>query len=77
MALEVTRLLFGLLLLAFHRQVADFVLEQDRLLIVMFRRRGLTLPSALSTETARNVYFGLGLLVVAIEALRIWTLLNP
>ncbi len=72
MPLEIARLLFGLLIAACHRQIADFVLERERSLVLMLRQRGVPLPPALSTETARNLYFGIGIFIVLIELLRIY-----
>jgi hypothetical protein len=76
MGLEVTRLLLGLLFLTFHRHIADYVMQHERVLVCLLRQRGVTLPSP-STETARNVYFALAAFVIAIEMARIWTLLHP
>jgi len=72
MPLEIARLLLGLLIMACHRRVADFILERERSLVLTFRQRGLPLPAALSTETARNLYFGIGIFIVVVELLRIY-----
>jgi hypothetical protein len=76
MIMEVTRLLFGILLLGFHRPVADFIIQQERILVGLLREAGLTFPAAPSTETARNVYFGIGMFVVLYEFARIWLMLH-
>jgi hypothetical protein len=76
MLTEITRLLFGILLLAFHRQVADFVLEQERVLVGLLRERGLQLPGVPTRETCRNIYFIIGTFVVLYEMLRIWLILH-
>ncbi len=72
MAIELTRMGVGLLILLFHRQIADYILEQERSLVVIFRQRGVPLPAAPSTETARNIYFWIGAFVVLFQILRIW-----
>ncbi len=72
MAIESARLSLGLLIVAFHQRIADFVLERERALVIAFRSRGLPLPAALSTETARNLYFGIGMFIVLVEWLRIY-----
>ena len=72
MPLEIARLLFGLLIAACHRRIADFILERERSLVLTFRQRGVPLPAALSTETARNLYFGIGIFIVVVELLRIY-----
>lgn len=72
MPLEIARLLLGLLVTALHRRIADFVLDRERSLVLNFRQRGLLLPLALSTETAHNLYFGIGIFIVLVELLRIY-----
>ncbi len=72
MPLELARLLLGLLIAACHRRIADFMLERERSLVLSFRQRGVPLPAALGTETARNLYFGIGIFSVLVELLRIY-----
>lgn len=55
-----------------HRPIADFILERERSLVLAMRQRGLPLPAAMSTDTARNLYFGIGIFVVLVELLRIY-----
>ena len=76
MLMEVTRLLFGILLLGFHKPVADFIVHHERILVGLLRERGLTFPAAPTTETARNIYFGIGMFVVFYEFARIWLILH-
>jgi hypothetical protein len=76
MAIELTRLAFGLLLLIFHRPIADYILEQERSLVVLFRQRGVPLPASPGNETVRNIYFVLGTFVVVYELARIWISLH-
>jgi len=59
---------------ACHRQIADFILERERSLVLAMRMRGLPLPAAMSVTTARNLYFGVGIFVVMVELLRIYQL---
>jgi len=74
MSLEIARLLFGLLIAACHRHIADFILERERSLVLVFRQRGLPLPAAMSAATARNLYFGVGIFIVLVELLRLYQL---
>jgi hypothetical protein len=74
MLLEVSRLLLGLFLLAFHRKIAEFMLAQERVLVVLFRQRGLRLPD-ITTSTAHNIYFGVGLFVCVLQLFRLWMLI--
>ncbi len=77
MLAEISRLVFGLLIALFHRPLADFMLRQERALVVMFRQRGVPYPATPTTETARNLYFGIGILLAMFELVRIWMLLHP
>jgi hypothetical protein len=74
MAIEIARLLLGLLIAALHRPIAAFILERERSLVAAFRQRGMPLPAALTTETAQNVYFSIGIFMVVVEMLRIYQL---
>ena len=71
MALEIARLCLGLLIAGFHVRIADFVLAQEEVLIVAFRRRGLELPTAFPRKYAYNFYFGVGISVAIIQLLRL------
>jgi hypothetical protein len=76
MAFDVARLLCGLLIVAFHRPLADFILHQEAQLIAAFSRRGLTMPMP-SQSTARNLYFGIGMFVCLLSLARLWTAVHP
>lgn len=77
MVAEISRLMLGLLIALFHRPLADFMLHQERALVVIFRQRGVPYPATPTTETTRNVYFGIGILLAMFELVRIWMLLHP
>jgi hypothetical protein len=77
MIAEITRLTLGLLIALFHRPLADFMLRQERVLVVIFRQRGVPYPATPTTETSRNVYFGIGILLAMYQLVRIWMLLHP
>jgi hypothetical protein len=72
MPLEIARLLFGLLIAACHRRIADFIMDRERSLVLVFRQRGVPLPAALSTDTAHNLYFGVGIFIVVVQLLRLY-----
>ncbi len=72
MPLEIARLLLGLFIAAAHRRIADFITERERSLVVTFRERGVPLPPALTTETARTLYFWIGIFIMLVEMLRIY-----
>jgi hypothetical protein len=76
MLLEFAKLFLGLAIMLFHRPIADFVMERERALVVLVRQRGLPVPSAPSTETAHNIYFGLGAFVALFEIVRIWLIVR-
>jgi hypothetical protein len=77
MAIELTRLALGFVILLFHRPIADFILERDRQLVVLFRQRGVPLPQAPTTETGRDIYFVIGTFIILYEIARIWMMLPP
>jgi hypothetical protein len=77
MLVELTRLMLGLLIAFFHRPIADFVLVQERALVIAFRQRGVPIPAAPTTETAHTIYFLMGIVLAVYEICRIWILLNP
>ncbi len=70
--LEFAKLLLGLAIMWFHRPIADFILEQERSLVALFRDRGVPFPAAPSTEASRNIYFLLGTFVAIFQIVRIW-----
>jgi len=76
MFFEFLRLLLGFVVAAFHRPIADYIMEHERVLVIAFRQRGIPAP-VLTAEAARNVYFGLGMFIVALEMARIWGLSHP
>ena len=73
---ELLRLFLGFLIAAFHRPIADFIMEHERVLVIAFRQRGIRAP-VLTTEWARNVYFGLGMFIILLEMARIYGFLHP
>ncbi|HEV2117865.1 MAG TPA: hypothetical protein VGR48_17655 [Terriglobales bacterium] len=74
--MEVTRLLIGLAIALFHRPIADFMLEQETSLVVLFRQRGFVLPSVPRRSTAHTLYFLTGIGIALFELVRIWLLLR-
>lgn len=76
MMFELLRLLLGFLIAAFHRPIADYIMEREQVLVTAFRQRGIPAPM-FGRETARNVYFCLGMFIVLLEMARIWSLAHP
>src|SRR3954462_1977389 len=76
MAFDVARLLCGLLIVAFHRPLADFILQQEAQLMASISRRGVSMPLP-SQSTARNLYFGIGMFVCLLSLVRLWTTMHP
>lgn len=76
MTFEIMRLILGFLIATFHRPIADYIMQHERVLVMAFRQRGVPAP-ILSTEGARNVYFALGIFIVLLEMARIWGLTHP
>ncbi len=74
--LEVTRLAMGILIAIFHKPLADYITRQDAQLVAMFRQRGVNLPDTMRQETARNLYFAMGIVVAAVELARIYAIIH-
>lgn len=77
MWVELTRLVLGLVIALFHRPIADFLLYQERALVIVLRQRGFPYPPTATTETTRTAYFTVGIGLAMIEIVRIWMLLHP
>ena len=75
--IEVTRLALGLLIAIFHKPLADFITEQDAQLVALFRRRGVSVPDTMRRDTARNLYFAMGIIVAMVELARMWSIIHP
>jgi hypothetical protein len=73
---EFCKIAVGLAVMMFHRQIADFMLHQERSLAVIFRERGVPVPAPPTTEMGRNIYFGLGAFIVLFQIARIWMAMN-
>jgi hypothetical protein len=71
-----TGLFLGLLIMAFHRPIADFMLRQERALDVLFRSHGVRLPPPPSETTAHNIYFVLGITLSVLQLARLWLTLQ-
>ena len=77
MLVDIARLLIGLVVVTFHRPIADYVLVQEEALVAMFRTRGVRVPNVPRPATVQNVYFGIGLFVCLFSLIRIWATLHP
>jgi hypothetical protein len=76
MLLEFMKLGVGLAIALFHQPLADYILEQERALVVLLRQRGLGVPGSLTQRSARNIYFVLGIFVASAQIIRIWMILH-
>ena len=74
--MDVTRLAIGLAIAFFHRPIADFMLEQETSLVVLFRQRGVVLPSVPRRSTVHTLYFFTGIGIALFEVVRIWLLIR-
>ena len=52
MFFELLRLALGFTIAAFHRPIADYIMEHERVLVIAFRQRGIPAP-LFSREMAR------------------------
>lgn len=76
MVVELTRLLLGLLIAIFHQPIAGKIMQQERVLDGYFRQRGVHLPEPPSDHAAQNLYFGIGIFICLLEAVKIWFSIN-
>jgi hypothetical protein len=72
MILEIARLVLALLILCFHKPIADFILERERRLVIMLNQRGLRLPDVPSREVVHNLYFTIGAIASIGCMVRLW-----
>jgi len=72
MILEIARLVLALLILCFHRQIADFILEHERRLVILLNQHGLRLPDVPSRELTRDLYFSIGIIASLGCVVRLW-----
>ncbi len=73
---ELMRLAVGLAIAMFHRPLADFITEQDHALVLMFRRRGVSVPETMSKEASHTFFFSVGIVVAMIEMVRLYTMIH-
>jgi hypothetical protein len=72
MIIEMSRLIMGLLIICFHKQIADFILTREQELASVLSRRGILLPAFPSTKFTHDLYFCIGTLVSIISLARLW-----
>src|SRR5579885_774003 len=58
---DFARLVLGLIMAAFHRPIANFIMDREQALLSFFHRHGVHFPDPPSEATLHNIYFGLGL----------------
>jgi hypothetical protein len=71
MIYDLFRMMLGLLIICFHRQIADFILHQEEAIAGLLRRRGVRLPGFPSPEFAHDLYFVIGAAVTLVSVLKI------
>ena len=72
MVVEISRLVMGLAVLLFHKQIADFIFAREVQLAELLNSRGvkITVPTE---ATFQNVYFFLGMGVAVLSMLKLAT----
>jgi hypothetical protein len=73
MVIEISRLVVGLLVLCFHKQIADFILVREQQLAELLQTRGNIRIPVPSQATFQNLYFVLGMAVALLSMVRLWT----
>lgn len=75
MITEVSRLVIGLALLAFHRPVASWILKREETVARMMAAKGWHLPSFPSEKTIHDVYFCMAVFICCFSMAQIWLVL--
>jgi hypothetical protein len=75
MAGDFARLVLGLIVAAFHRPIANFIMDREQALLSFFHHHGVHFPDPPSQATLHNIYFGLGLFISLFSIVRIWSTL--
>lgn len=75
MLTEWLRLALGLIIIVFHRPIADWILIREHQLADQLNRRGWRLPTFPNTETAHTVYFCFGAVLCVFALTRIYFLM--
>jgi hypothetical protein len=73
MAIEISRLVMGLLVLCFHKQIADYILVRERELAELLQTRGNIRIPVPSQAAFQNLYFCLGMAVALLSMVNLWT----
>jgi hypothetical protein len=73
MLIDVARLMVGVLLMAFHRPVADFFADLDHGFAAAVRARGLYLPTPPKQSVMHTLYFCLGICVSLFAMTRLYS----
>ena len=72
LAIELARLLLGVMIAVFHRPLAVRIMERERAIDDFFRSRGFCLPAPLSDAAAQNLYFSVGIFICLLQAARLF-----
>lgn len=72
MIVELARLVLGLLIVAFHRPLADFILERERELATKLSHHGFFLPPFPDNKLIQDIYFLIGAFVTCLSLGRIF-----
>ena len=75
MIADISRLIFGMLIVLFHKPISEWILARERELIMWFGHHGLHMPEMPSTDFAHNLYFCIGIFVAFFSMARIWSAL--
>ena len=73
MIVEITFLVMALGILCFHKQIGDFILEQEQQLAARLTQKGIFVPQFPSREFAHDLYFVIGVVVSLAAIVQLWT----
>ena len=72
MIVEISFLLMALAILCFHKQIGDFILEQEKHLAAKLTQHGIFVPQFPSREFAHDLYFVIGVVVSLAAVVQLW-----
>lgn len=72
MIIELARVLLGVMMVCFHRPIAQFMHVREQELNSYLSQRGLNIPSFPSLSVITDVYFFLGIAVFLLSLAKFW-----
>ena len=72
MIIELARIVLGVVMVCFHKPIAQFMHVREQELTTFLVQRGLKVPTFPSVGVTTDVYFCLGIVVFLLSVARLW-----